>query len=206
MEPLLLPLEKTPWKAHSTYLGAPIWFISLSLLCCQSQEQPETSRQHKPIDPTVWTLQQQVRIYNHERPSWMNTDCNTEPCFKEVWSNPSTTHVAYWSDDAYHWSEKQQFKTRWRGLNGTLLVCLGHPYSVPVSLDPAGTRKYLETGLWELSLSGNNKCALSGTLYLSVNKERLNFKNLMAGGLPWAEGGLEQAQALLLSRESSSPK
>ena len=186
-------------------LGVPIWFISnLWLTSCHSQEEVSSFGNIQEIPKNaVWTLQSQKQIFNHERPPWMNTDCNTEPCLKEVWTKGSKTHTTYWSDERYFWSENKHFKTRWRGLNGVLFKCLGHPYSVPVALDPAGTREYVEPDTWNFTLSGNNRCALSGTLQLAVNKERINFKELKVQGLPWAQGGLSKARELLHTTQSS---
>ena len=185
-------------------LGASIWSISLLLFSCQPQEQPSSFGTTQDIQQhIVWTLKQQEQIHNHQRPAWMTTNCNAEPCFKEVWTSTKRTHTAYWSDQNYYWSEHKLFKTRWRGLNGVLLRCLGHPYSVPIALDPAGTRRYIEPDTWDLSLSGNNRCALSGTLQLATDKEKLNFKELRVKNDLWAQGGLEQARKMLLNPQAS---
>ena len=191
------------WKARSMFRGAPIYFTNLVLIStlvligCQSSTTPQISPTEQLDASLIWSLDSQQQIKNHQRPLWVNVDCNAEPCFLETWSSGKEQHTAFWSDSKYHWTETIYFKTRWQAINGVLLSCLGHPYSVPIALDPTGNRKLLGQNKWVLTLSGNNRCHLQGQIVIATTKESLNLQELYVDNQKWAAGGREKAKQLL---------
>jgi hypothetical protein len=152
----------------------------------------------------VWHLTDQKRIKNHERPSWFSVDCNAEPCFTESWSSGKKQHYAYWSDAQYFWTETTSFKTRWQSINGVLLTCLGHPFSIPVALDPGGRREFLEPDNWVLHLTGNNTCHLEGQIGLNTTTETIDLHLLKVDGFKWFQGGRNTAYKLINPNLESS--
>ena len=89
-------------------------------------------------------------------------------------------------------------------MNGVLLSCLGHPYSVPIAQDPIGTRRLLNEDEWILSISGNNVCKLEGKIILGTTTEMIDIKNLYVNGTRWEDGGLDKARKLILASTEPS--
>ena len=50
---------------------------------------------------------------------------------------------------------------------------------------------------WMLYFSGTNVCELSGELILAAQRDRVDSRGLLSGGLPWSEGGREHALEIL---------
>ncbi len=64
---------------------------------------------------------------------------------------------------------------------------------MPPAGDPQGYRS-LEGEGWLLHFSGNNLCTLAGNLRLDLRADRVDVRDLRAGGLPWLHGGRAVAQ------------
>lgn len=196
------------WRPHLEPLGVPIWFVNLFFYSCEFSYNKDQIFTNDPESALIWELSEQKIIKNHERPHWFNVDCNAQPCLKEMWYSGKKESIAYWSDEAFFWTEETQFKTRWQAINGALYTCLGHPFSIPIALDPGGKREFLEPDTWVLHLTGNNTCQLKGQIGLGTKTETIDLNLLEVDGLKWFQGGRDKAQEILYlnSKPSSELK
>ncbi len=88
----------------------------------------------------------------------------------------------------------------WPALRGPLGACLGDPLATPPAADAQGHRELILAdghAWWWLSLSGDNRCALSGELALAVDRDRAQTEALLVAGRPWLDGGREAAERAL---------
>ncbi len=117
------------------------------------------------------------------------------PCFVEVWRADGAPLRVERAGARLRF-DGLPGRTTWSPIAGILASCLGDPLAVPPAGDPGGVRA-LDGGIWVLALSGQNPCALAGTLRLDATRDRAVWSGLTAGGQPWSVGGRELAQALL---------
>jgi hypothetical protein len=103
-----------------------------------------------------------------------------------------------WLDDQTVWP------ARWRQISGALSHCLGDPLAIPPAADPGGGRDLLEDPAtndarwsWQVRLSGNNRCNLSGTILLSATGPKVDVRDLRVGKQAWHAGGRHEAEAFL---------
>lgn len=122
------------------------------------------------------------------------------PCVAELWeptsdASAATSIVLLRSDSEMRAADRRGvWQTTWRGLSGTLALCLGDPLATPPAGDPAGFRLlHAREGQWAWSvhLSGANPCGLDGQIELAAHGHRVRTHDLRAATLPWADGGRE---------------
>jgi hypothetical protein len=122
-----------------------------------------------------------------------------ERCSVETWSRDGAAplHLVRDPDRMWRSGRRDTWRTTWRGLSGSLALCIGAPLAIPPATDPAGFRLLHERDgafRWTVHLSGANPCGLSGQLELDALADRVRPHDLRVDGLAWAEGGRELAQ------------
>ncbi|MDP2312661.1 MAG: hypothetical protein Q8P41_07130 [Pseudomonadota bacterium] len=115
------------------------------------------------------------------------------PCFVEEWRAGDGTVLVERAGARLRF-DGVPGRTTWTPINGALAACLGDPLAVPPAADPGGQRT-LERRTWVVALSGQNRCAIAGTLRLDATRDRADWSDLSAGGRPWSAGGREIAAA-----------
>ncbi len=120
------------------------------------------------------------------------------PCVVERFEGPGEiVDLLHAGDHITPVGRLDRWPTAWRGLAGTLGVCLGDPLAIPPAGDGGGFRGLHRRGeawRWSVHLSGDNRCGLSGHLELDATADRLGANGLRVDGLAWEHGGRERAR------------
>lgn len=120
------------------------------------------------------------------------------PCSVERFEAPdATVDLVRVADHIEVPGRLDRWPTRWRGLAGTLGVCLGDPLAVPPAGDPGGFRTLHqrdEAWRWAVNLSGDNRCGLAGPVELDATADRVGAVGLTVDGVAWSDGGREVAR------------
>lgn len=121
-------------------------------------------------------------------------------CFVERWAADGHLVFLHQAGDRLAFSAQlltpgPARSARWPSLGAVLSACIGDPLALPPAADPSGTRRLTPSALI-LHLSGDNLCHLQGEIQLFRDADRADAA-LLVDGMPWKDGGREQAQILL---------
>ncbi|MES2644746.1 MAG: hypothetical protein V4850_34985 [Myxococcota bacterium] len=183
------------------------------LVACMSPPEPGVAVPAPavaPSPPPTWILVGRASSDGLDTPTLpggaalLGADCATintalrghgPPCFVEEWRADGAP-VRVERAGARLRFNRVPGRTTWTPIGGILASCLGDPLALPPADDP-GARRTLEKRTWVITLSGENRCALAGTLRLETTRDRADWDGISAEGLPWSKGGREAAQVLL---------
>ncbi len=146
------------------------------------------------------------------------------PCGAEDWSDGSTGFEILWAGDAAAFIPAAQPADarepdrpaapavdrphpaiyHWNSIDPVLAACLGPPLNLPPAGDPGGQRATDGTW-WTIVLTGENRCAVAGTLRLNIRADRAEAQNLSVHGTPWLSGGAALAAKALVQPPPAPP-
>ncbi|MDP2308224.1 MAG: hypothetical protein Q8P18_19550 [Pseudomonadota bacterium] len=183
------------------------------LVACASPPEPDVAAVVTTVaasPPPPWTLQGRASSDGLDTPTLpggaalLGAACATlnatlhgsgPPCFVEDW-RADGARLRVERAGARLRFDRVPGRTTWTPIGGILASCLGDPLAAPPADDPGG-RRTLEKRTWVITLSGQNRCALTGTLRLDATRDHAEWSGISSEGLPWSSGGREAAQTLL---------
>ncbi len=170
-----------------------------------------------PVEAITWRLTGRVTPYASTLPAQPPFDggkallarCDgVEPCAAEQWTGPQgqTRETLWRGTELMDLRSDSVWPATWKRLDGSLAVCLGHPFFDPPAADPSARRVLVEEGdshTWVLLFTGGSPCRLEGALSLAARGPEVNVGELEVDGIAFSGGG----RALLdrRVREGGSP-
>ncbi len=126
-----------------------------------------------------------------------------EPCVLERFRSESTGATLLLlrsGPELLRLDPPESWQAEWSSASLLLRACLGDPLGPSPAEDPGALRVLEQQGeawRWRIWLSGENRCRLEGELKLEARQDRVDTRSLSSDGLPWLEGGIDRARALL---------
>jgi hypothetical protein len=119
---------------------------------------------------------------------------DAHPCRAERWQDQAGDEIdlVRVGDRIRRPDRLDRWPVQWRGLAGTLTVCMGDPLATPPAKDPQGFRALHQRGTewrWSIDLSGANPCGIAGRIELDATRDRLRAVELTVDHQPWDSGG-----------------